>query len=234
MTWPPVDLPPSRWTFDPSGWPQDDCVAHGADLEPATVIDAYRHGAFPMPHGRRMLWWSPLERGVLGPGDLRVTRSLRKSARKYQVRFDTRFADVIAACADPRRPGAWIDRRIARAYLRLHELGWAHSVEVFAADELVGGLYGLSIGALFAGESMFHRATDASKVALWVLCEHLAEQCNGHWLIDTQWQTEHLATLGVRVVDRVDYVAQIADLVDSAAILWQTRPPEVGITGGLP
>ncbi len=119
-----------------------------------------------MPHGDLLLWWSPMRRGVLRPGDLRISRSLARSVRRFTTTSDTAFTDVIDACADPSRPGAWIDRPIRDAYVRLHELGWAHSVEVWDGASLVGGLYGVAIGSLFAGESMFHRATDASKVAL--------------------------------------------------------------------
>lgn len=207
----PEPLPPSPWRFDPSGWPDDDCVAVGADLEPATIIDAYRAGAFPMPHGGELLWWSPVERGVLRPGALRVSRSLRRSAARFSITVDTSFAEVIDACADPSRPGAWIDDPMREAYLRLHHLGWAHSVETRDEDgQLVGGLYGLGIGALFAGESMFHRATDASKVALMGLVEVV-----GDGLIDVQWQTPHLASLGVEVLPRADYLALLPDLVSA-------------------
>lgn len=203
-------LPPSPWSFDPTEWPDDDCIAGGADLEPATVVDAYRHGAFPMPHGRELLWWSPLRRGVLVPGDLRVSRSLARSARRMTVTIDESFEEVIDACADPARPGAWIDGPIRAAYVRLHRLGWAHSIETRTADgELVGGLYGLSVGALFAGESMFHRATDASKVALMALADVVGDA----GLVDTQWRTPHLASLGVSEWPRDHYLQVVADLV---------------------
>ena len=215
----PVPLPPSPWVFEPREWPPDDCIAGGADLAPSTIIDAYRHGAFPMPHGRRLLWWSPLERGVLGPGDLRVSRSLRRSMRAFTITVDTDFEAVVDACADRRRPGWWINADIRAAYVRLHELGWAHSVET--RDEqgrLVGGLYGLGIGSLFAGESMFHHRTDASKAALVGLVERMSTLED--WLVDTQWQTPHLASLGVRAVSRDDYVATIEGLVDGPTPVW--------------
>ncbi len=204
----PTPLPPSRWDFSPASWPDDDCVAAGADLEPSTLVDAYRHGVFPMPHDDLLLWWSPMRRGVLRPGDLRLSRSLARSVRRFDVSVDTAFADVVDACADPSRPGAWIDLPIRDAYTRLHELGWAHSVEVWSDGELVGGLYGVAIGGLFAGESMFHRATDASKVALVELVRRW-----GDGLIDTQWSTPHLASLGVSELPRDDYLTMIADLV---------------------
>lgn len=205
-------LAPSPWDFDSASWPQDDCVALGADLEPETIIDAYRHGAFPMPHDGQLLWWSPLNRGVLVPGDLRVSKSLRRSIRRYRVTVDESFEEVIDACADPSRPGAWIDAGIRDAYVRLHRLGWAHSVETRDADgALVGGLYGLSIGGLFAGESMFHRATDASKVALVALADIVGPA----GLIDTQWPTDHLVSLGVAVWERHRYLTAIGSVIDA-------------------
>ncbi|MCD9199446.1 leucyl/phenylalanyl-tRNA--protein transferase [Aeromicrobium wangtongii] len=205
-------LPPSPWVFDPADWPDDDCIAAGADLAPETLLDAYRSGAFPMPHDDVLLWWSPMRRGVLVPGDLRVSRSLARSVRRFTVTFDESFEEVIDACADPSRPGSWIDGPIRDAYVHMHRLGWAHSVETRTADgTLVGGLYGLSIGALFAGESMFHRATDASKVALVALTEVVGED----GLIDTQWSTSHLASLGVTEWPRDRYLARLATLVDA-------------------
>ena len=152
----------------------------GADLEPGTLLAAYRTGLFPMPvrRGGEVAWWSPEPRGVIPLDGLRVTRSLARSCRRFDVRIDTAFGAVMRACADPRREAGWIDGRFVAAYTRLHELGWAHSVETWSRDEqghdeLVGGLYGVAIGGLFAGESMFHRRTDASKVALVALVERL-------------------------------------------------------------
>ena len=205
-------LPPSPWVFDPTEWPPDDCVAAGADLEPGTLLEAYRRGAFPMPHDGRLLWWSPMQRGVLVPADLHVSRSLARSRRRFTVTIDESFEEVIDACADPSRPGAWIDSTIREAYLRMHRLGWAHSIEVRDADgSLVGGLYGLSVGRLFAGESMFHRATDASKVVL----VELAEVVGDEGLIDTQWRTEPLASLGVTEWSRERYLQAISRLIDA-------------------
>lgn len=214
--WPqPVD--PSRWRFDADGWASDsDCVAMGGDLEPGTIVEAYRQGAFPMPLGGELAWWSPIRRGVLFPDELRVSRSLRRSARTLAITYDTDFAGVIHACADPSRPGAWINPEIEAAYLRLHELGWAHSVETREADgALVGGLYGLQVGRLFAGESMFHRVRDASKVALMGLV-----QLQSGGLIDVQWNTSHLASLGVVEMDRNEYLRLIADLVNHPGPRW--------------
>jgi leucyl/phenylalanyl-tRNA--protein transferase len=209
----PVDPPPSAWDFPgPERFhAEDDLVATGADLEPGTVLEAYRRGLFPMPIGGRrapMAWFSPVRRGVLRPGDFRVSRSLRRSVRTFEIRVDTACAEVIAACADPRRPSGWIDEQIATAYLRLHELGWVHSVEAWRDGRLAGGLYGVAIGGLFAGESMFHRETDASKVAMLGLVALLSDGQDR--MIDTQWQTPHLASLGVTEVSRAEYLGRLA------------------------
>ena len=209
-----VPLPPCPWVFDATQWPDDDCVAAGADLEPSTLVEAYRRGAFPMPHDDELLWWSPLRRGVLVPADLRVSRSLSRSVKRFDVTVDETFEEVIDACADPSRPGSWIDSPIRDAYVRMHELGWAHSVETRDDDgTLVGGLYGLSIGGLFAGESMFHRATDASKVAL----VELVRRVGTDGLIDTQWSTPHLASLGVVEWSREVYLDRITTYVERPA-----------------
>lgn len=184
-------------------------VAVGADLAPGTLLAAYRAGIFPMPvrEVEPMVWWSPDPRGVLPVAGLRVTSSLRRSCRRYEVRVDTAFDAVVAACADPARDGGWIDRRIATAYGALHALGWAHSVEAWTPEgELAGGLYGVAIGGLFAGESMFHRATDASKVALVGLVERLAPGA----LLDVQWLTPHLASLGATELPRAGYLTALA------------------------
>jgi leucyl/phenylalanyl-tRNA--protein transferase len=208
----PVEPPPSAWEFPgPERFhPEDDLVATGADLEPGTVLEAYRRGLFPLPIGGRrapMAWFSPVRRGVLVPGDLRVSRSLRRSARVFEIRVDTVCAEVIDACADPRRPSGWIDEQIRTAYLRLHDLGWVHSVETWRDGRLVGGLYGVAMGGLFAGESMFHHETDASKVALLGLVALLDDGKDR--LVDTQWQTPHLSTLGVSEVARADYLDRL-------------------------
>ncbi len=185
----------------------------GADTEPGTVLAAYRHGLFPMPVERDgpMGWWSPDPRGVLRLRDLRVTRSLRRSVRRFEIRVDTATAQVIDRCADPRRSHGWIDDRIRAAYATLHELGWCHSVEAWRDGRLVGGLYGMVIGGLFAGESMFHEETDASKAALVALVAGLDDGAGR--LIDVQWRTDHLASLGVRNLARVDYVDMLPDLL---------------------
>ena len=206
----PAEPPPSPWDFPCSAEAQTavarggEVVGIGADLEPGTLLAAYRCGLFPMPVGSDVAWWSPDPRGVIPLDGLVVTRSLRQSRRRFVVRFGTAFDDVVAACSDPGRPGAWISPRMLRAYSQLHELGWAQSVETWTPDgELVGGLYGVAIGGLFAGESMFHRRRDASKVALVALVEAL--RAAGAGLLDVQWQTPHLASLGAVEVSRQAY-----------------------------
>ena len=210
----PVEPPPSPWGFpDPAVADEAGVVGVGADLEPGTLLTAYRSGLFPMPAGRgsRIAWWSPDPRGVIPLDGLVVSRSLRRSVQRYEIRFDTAFADVIRRCADPHRDGGWISPDIIGAYTLLHDLGWAHSVETWDGDTLVGGLYGVSIGGLFAGESMFHEATDASKVALVGLVERLKD--GGATLLDVQWTTPHLRTLGAVDVPRSLYLELLADAV---------------------
>ncbi|MFS3127570.1 leucyl/phenylalanyl-tRNA--protein transferase [Nocardioides sp. Bht2] len=203
----------------------EDLVAIGADLEPGTLLSAYRAGYFPMPLGDvdevdgEFGWWCPEFRGVLELDGLKVSRSLRKTARRFEIRIDTAFAAVMEGCADPARDGAWISTAIRRAYEELHRLGWAHSVEAWADGELVGGLYGVAVGGLFAGESMFHRERDASKAALIGLVEHLQAQ-GGNRLIDVQWQTEHLATLGVVELERAEYLRRLEELQETPPAFW--------------
>lgn len=195
----------------------EDLIAVGADLEPGTVLAAYRAGLFPMPEGRRSIgWWCPARRGVLPLDRLHVSRSLRRSLRDFEIRYDTAFDAVVDGCADPTREHGWIDGRIKQAYGDLHRLGWAHSVEAWRDGELVGGLYGIGIGGLFAGESMFHRVRDASKVALVALVELLAADehgAAGRRLIDVQWSTPHLASLGIMERTRASYVTSLAQII---------------------
>jgi leucyl/phenylalanyl-tRNA--protein transferase len=214
----------SRWRFPPpEDWPDQDVVAAGADLAPATLVEAYRRGIFPMPLDLPdrvepvLAWWSPESRGILPLDHLRVTRSLRQSAKRFDVRVDTCFGDVIRACADPARPSAWITQEFIHAYTRLHELGWAHSVEVFdKTGALAGGLYGVRIGGLFAGESMFHRQRDASKVALIALVGLMRE--SAMTLLDVQWQSAHLASLGVIEVPRRRYLDLLHEALAAASL----------------
>ncbi len=207
----PVEPEPSGWRFpDPEDAGSEDLVGVGADLEPGTILAAYRGGIFPMPveSGGPIGWWSPEPRGILPLENLRVTRSLRRSQRRYRTTINHSFEAVIAACADPDRPHGWISPEIIVAYERLHELGWAHSIETWSWEgELVGGLYGIAIGGLFAGESMFHRAADASKVALIRLVSELRR--GGARLLDVQWATEHLRSLGAVEVSRSEYLRRL-------------------------
>jgi leucyl/phenylalanyl-tRNA--protein transferase len=212
----PLDVGPSRWSFPPPAqWPDDDVVATGGDLEPPTLIAAYRSGIFPMSLEAMpgvMVWWSPNPRGILPLDNLRVTRSLRQSAKRFDVRVDTCFGDVIRACSDPSRDRGWISDQFIDAYTTLHRLGWAHSVEVFdRGGRLAGGLYGVRVDGLFAGESMFYRQRDASKVALMALVDLM--RSSGMTLLDVQWQTKHLESLGTVEVPRVRYLALLADAV---------------------
>lgn len=210
-----TEPPPSQWGFPPAHTADDnDVVGVGADLEPGTLLLAYRSGLFPMPVGEAgpMGWWSPDPRGVIPLDGLPVSRSLRQSCRRYEVTVDRAFREVIGTCAALDRHGRWITPEIEAAYMRLHELGWAHSVEVWSPDgTLVGGLYGIAIGGFFAGESMFHLARDASKVALVKLVEVL--RAGGATLLDVQWTTDHLATLGAIDVPRARYLRLLAQAV---------------------
>ena len=208
----PVEPPPTRWRLpDPDDADESGIVGIGADLAPGTLLHAYRHGLFPMPlhTDGPIAWWSPDPRGVIPLDGLRVSRSLRASCRRYEIRVDSDFGAVIDGCASPRRDGRWIDQRITHAYRHLHELGWAHSVETWDQDGLAGGLYGVCIGGFFAGESMFHRRRDASKVALVGLVEILAEDGLPR-LLDVQWTTEHLRSLGAVDVPRNDYIGRLS------------------------
>lgn len=206
----PVDPGPTRWLLpdpdtcdDPSG-----VVGFGADLAPATLVDAYRRGIFPWPHeGVALPWFSPDPRGVLPPGRVKVSRSLRQRLRRagWETTVDAAFDRVIAACAArPGGEGTWITRQMRRAYVELARLGWAHSVEVWDGDRLVGGLYGVQLGGVFTGESMFHRETDASKVALVDLCARLAAA--GGSLVDVQILTPHLAAMGATELPRAVFL----------------------------
>ena len=223
LPWPPLEPPASRWAFSPErAEPGEDLLAVGADLEPGTVLAAYRRGVFPMGvgrHGGRPLgWWSPDPRGVLLPGRMRVSRSLARSARRCEIRVDTAFAEVVEACGDRGREGRWITPEIVAAYTRLHELGWVHSVETWREGRLVGGLYGVMVGGLFAGESMFYRETDASKVALLGLVERFLDSAPSDRVIDVQWRTPHLATLGVDEIPRPEYLGRLTRALEEPSV----------------
>lgn len=192
-------------------------LAAGADLSLHRLLDAYRHGIFPWySEGEPVLWWSPDPRMVLVPGEIAISRSLSKRVRRrtYEIRTDTCFSDVMRACAEPRedQAGTWITAEIVAAYSALHAAGMAHSVEAWAQGELVGGLYGVAIGRMFYGESMFMRATDASKVALAHLVRQLERWSFG--LIDCQMETAHLASLGAVQMCRKDFLLRLTELVN--------------------
>ena len=222
----PVEPPPSAWAFPgPLQAGDDDVVCTGGDLEPGTVLAAYRSGLFPMhvDDGQVLAWWSPEPRGVLPLEEgLRVTRSLRQSCRRFEIRVDTAFEDVIDACGAPDRNGRWINAEIRTAYVRLHEMGWVHSVEAWSVStgSLAGGLYGVAVGGFFAGESMFHLERDASKVALVGLVDLL--RAGGAMLLDVQWRTEHLASLGAIEISRAEYLNQLdAALSRPLPVAWR-------------
>jgi leucyl/phenylalanyl-tRNA--protein transferase len=211
---PPAPLPPCRFRFpDPARADADGLLAEGGDLEPSTLIAAYRAGIFPWPvEAHELLWWSPDPRAVLPPETLHVSRSLARRLRqgRFRVTLNAAFAEVIAGCAD--REETWITPALRAAYVRLHTLGWAHSLEVWAPDgTLAGGLYGVAVGALFSAESMFHRARDASKVAVVALVEHARRV--GLTLLDVQVPSAHLTSLGARTIPRREYLARVAEAV---------------------
>lgn len=207
----PLQPPPSEWVFPPADTADDSgLLGIGADLEPGTLLEAYRNGIFPMPVGPDDVigWWSPDPRAVLPLDGVHVSRSLRRSLNRYSVSFGADFPAVIAGCADPARPHGWITTEMQAAYTRLFDLGWAESVEVWDdRGQLVGGLYGVRIGGFFAGESMFYRARDASKVALVRMVAHVAD--TGGTVFDVQWQTPHLASMGAIEIARTDYLGQL-------------------------
>jgi leucyl/phenylalanyl-tRNA--protein transferase len=206
----------------------DDVIAVGGDLAPGTVLQAYRRGMFPMhlPDGV-LAWWSPWRRGVLPLDGLKTTRSLRRSVRRFEVSHDVAFDLVVEACADPRRPHGWITDEIKATYGELHRLGWSHSIEVWDSEgELVGGLYGVAIGGMFAGESMFHRATDASKVALVHLVDRM--RAGGATLLDVQWSTDHLESLGAVEIPRLDYLHRLGEAlrIDGSSVWIDGEHPD--------
>jgi len=216
---PPEPVGRTPWRIpDPSTADLDagGVVGFGADLKPATLVDAYRRGIFPWPHpGVAVPWFSPDPRAVLPLDGMRVSRSLRQRLRRcgWWTTVDGAFEAVVDACADrPGGEGTWIGRDMRQAYDRLRRMGWAHSVEVWDGDELVGGLYGVAVGGCFTGESMFHAATDASKVALADLVARWREA--GGALIDVQLPTPHLTSLGAVEVPRSEFLARLEAVRD--------------------
>lgn len=238
-TLPPVEPGPSAYAFGnvaalPAG---EELLGVGADLGSGTLLAAYRAGVFPMPVSRRgpVGWWSPDPRAVLPLDGVVVSRSLRAACRRFEIRVDTAYADVVRGCADPRRPSGWIRRDVVGAYRELHELGWVHSVEAWSvragrADRLAGGLYGVAVGGLFAGESMFFRERDASKVALVALVEML-RGAGGDRLLDVQWSTPHLRTLGAVEISRADYLRRLPPALLLPPPQWERRTWNVAGAG---
>jgi leucyl/phenylalanyl-tRNA--protein transferase len=204
-------------------WPK--ATVFGSTWDPRVLIAAYSRGLFPMPYeidGDEIAigWWSPQPRAIFHPDKIRISQSLMRSMRDFTFSIDVCFSDVVAACGDPSRAQGWINESVKAAYGELHELGLAHSVEVWdQSGELAGGLYGLELGGLFAGESMFHVQRDASKAAL----VHLAGRLNDGTgrVIDSQWATEHLETLGVSTILRREYLLLLPELISKPATLGQ-------------
>lgn len=209
-SFPPLD----RALKEPNG-----LLAMGGDLTPQRLLEAYRKGIFPwFNEGEPILWWSPDPRMVLFPDELRISRSLSKELKKsdYQIRADHRFSEVMQACAAPRKgqAGTWIHHEMIAAYTTLHEMKFAHSVEMWVDDELVGGLYGIALGQIFFGESMFSRAPNASKIAFVHLVKQVQEW--GFGLIDCQVKTNHLASLGAREIPRAAFAQYLSELISES------------------
>jgi leucyl/phenylalanyl-tRNA--protein transferase len=200
---------PSKFQLPDPRTVDDDIIAVGGDLTPGTILQAYRRGMFPMhlPDGR-LAWWSPRDRAILPLDQLKISRSLRQSVRRFTLSVDEGFEAVIDSCANPERPDGWINREIRDAYVNLHQLGWAHSIEVWESEgRLAGGLYGVVVGGLFAGESMFYEVSDASKVALVHLVVMLSDRPG--CLLDVQWLTPHLERMGAVVIGREEYLKKL-------------------------
>jgi len=233
-----MEIMPVQHVFGPpEQWPDEDLVAFSDQFDVALVLAAYHSGVFPMPLHQaffcpRMAWWSPVRRGVLEPAALKVTRSLGQSAKRYHVTVNQAFPAVLAGCADHRRPNGWIDADICAIYTELHQLGLVVSVETWtAAGQLAGGLYGVSLGGLFAGESMFHcpgSGRDASKVALLHLVRDWLRPGPYDRLVDVQWCTPHLASLGAIEVNRLEYLERLGQVLDQPAPAWPTVSASTG------
>lgn len=224
----PADPGPSRWVIpSPESADAYGMVGIGADLEASTLVDAYRNGIFPWPHeGAELPWFSPDPRGVVWPDRVRVSRSLRGRLRTsgWTTTVDQAFDEVTSACAAPRSyesGGTWVTPEMRVAYSTLHRLGWAHSLEVWDGYDLVGGLYGVQLGGMFTGESMFHRSTDASKVAFVDLADRLCAA--GGVLIDVQLVTAHLVSLGAEPVPRSEFLRLLRTHRDDAVVLATDR-----------
>ena len=209
----------------------DGLIAAGGELSVDYLVRAYRRGIFPwFSAGQPILWWSPAERSVIIPGAVKISRSLKKTLKRepFDVCFDQNFEAVIAACAAPRakQPGTWITAEMKQAYLALHQLGYAHSLECYRDDQLVGGLYGVALGRVFFGESMFSHVSDASKVALVALSNFLRNW--DYELIDCQIHNPHLASMGAQLMARSEFLDQLAQTVEKspATSAWQAQAAE--------
>lgn len=218
-----TDFPPLQKALrQPNG-----LLAMGGDLSSQRLIAAYRHGCFPWySEGQPLMWWSPDPRTVVFPSQLHIPRSLKKTIKRntFQVTYDQAFARVLSACAEPRSTdsGTWITPAMQTAYCELHKLGYAHSVEVWHQQQLVGGLYGIAIGQLFFGESMFARMDDASKVGFVSLVQDL--KTAGFVLIDCQMHTEHLARFGAQDISRNEFAQYLAHHLDKPNTMqWNTH-----------
>jgi leucyl/phenylalanyl-tRNA--protein transferase len=229
---PPRPVGPSLWALpDPAALPADrldeGLVGVGADLAVETLVDAYRRGIFPWPHARMPLpWFSPDPRAVIPADAVHCARTLRRRLRHsgWTTTVDTAFEEVIARCAKrPRSEGTWITRPMRDAYRRLHELGWVHSLEVWDGTRLVGGVYGVRVGGCFTGESMFHAATDASKVALVDLGRRWSDA--GGSMLDVQVPTDHLRTMGAVEMPRRDFLVRLASVRDRVVCMRTDRLP---------
>ncbi len=236
----PTEPPSPGWVIPdvrtaPAG---QELVAVGADLSAGMLLAGYRGGLFGMPDGDILGWWSPDPRGILAPDQVHVSRSLRRALGRFEVGVDGCFDTVVGHCADPRRPHGWISADYRAAYHELHGLGWAHSIEVWDVQgELAGGLFGVEVGGLFAAESMFHLATDASKVAVVALADLLGADRRPQRLIDVQWCTPHLASLGAAEVSRSEYMHRLRGALAVPPVLGGQgavapgAPPAPGVPG---
>lgn len=221
-----LPIPPLQRFPDPRGAPGDLPLAVGGDLRPETLLEAYAHGIFPWPDDTEVYWWSPDPRAVIPLQAVHVSRSLSRTLRsgRFRCSIDRNFDAVVAGCADRPGQGTWITPALFHAFRRLHALGVAHSVEVLdRSGHLVGGLYGLGLGAAFMGESMFHRVSDASKVAL----VHLTSQLHaaGFVLFDAQLPTAHLQRMGARTISRTEYLQRL-DRALEAHPEFPRHPPQ--------
>jgi leucyl/phenylalanyl-tRNA--protein transferase len=224
-TAPPRGLGPSRWILPaPETADEHGVIGVGADLEPSTLVEAYRNGIFPWPHDDVPLpWFSPDPRGVIEPHGVHVSRSLRAVLRTsgWATTIDHDFDGVVAGCRDRPGEGTWITDEMVAAYRALHQLGWAHSIEVWDGDDLVGGLYGMLVGGVFTGESMFHRVSNASKVALVDFANRFA--LAGGVLLDAQLRTPHLVSMGLVEVARSTFLEILRAVRDDDIRLRRDR-----------